>query len=296
MLPLCDHRDVSPKRSPRDLGIDDLVLNHFSLARDHPIEDRLAAAGAAGFAGIGLYIGQYVALRDDAAFGIDRLAALLDEHDLCLAEIEVLGGWAGGDAAKARCTEFETVAWEMAERFECRYVQAIGPYEGTIDDAGDAYAGLCDRAAAHGLVAGLEFLPFTNIVTPADALAIVDRADRPNGGVCVDIWHHTRGANDVAQIRAIPAAKVTGIQISDGPLVQELDSYYEDCLRRRVPPGEGEMDAVGFVATLLDMGVTVPFSLEVCSEAAWGKPAAEHVGRCGDGLRSVLAEAKARLG
>ena len=287
---------MSPKRSPRDLGIDDLVLNHFSLARDHPIEDRLAAAGAAGFAGIGLYIGQYVTLRDDAGFGIDRLAALLDEHNLCLAEIEVLSGFAGSAEARARCDQLEAVAWEMVERFECRYVQAIGPYEGTPDDAGDAYRGLCDRAAAHGLVVGLEFLPFTNIVSPSDALAIVERADRPNGGVCVDIWHHTRGANDISQIRAIPAAKVTGIQMSDGPLVQELDSYYEDCLRRRVAPGEGEMDAVGFVAMLLDMGVTVPFSLEVCSDAVWGKPAAEHVRRCGDGLRAILAEAKARLG
>ena len=47
------------RRRPARLGADDLVLSHFSLGRDHPIADRIESASAAGFAGIGLYVGQF---------------------------------------------------------------------------------------------------------------------------------------------------------------------------------------------------------------------------------------------
>jgi len=40
-------------RSAHQLGPDDLVLSHFSLGRQHPIEDRVRLAAANGFAGIG---------------------------------------------------------------------------------------------------------------------------------------------------------------------------------------------------------------------------------------------------
>jgi len=281
-------------RDPRSLGPDDLVLCHFSLDRQHPLEDRIEAAAAAGLAGISVYLREYARLAA-AGLDADRLAAMLEAHDLCLAELEVVRVWPASPEEAAREAASEQLAWELADRFGCRYLQAIGPTPGEPEATVAGFAELCDRAAEHGMVVGLEFLPFTDIVTAADALAIVEAADRPNGGVCVDIWHHTRGANDLDLIRAIPAGRVTGIQMSDGPLTQELDSYYEDCLRRRVPPGEGEMDVVGFVAALLGAGVTVPWGLEVCQEAVWGQPAAQHVRRSADGMRSALTAARGRL-
>ena len=71
----------------------------------------------------------------------------------------------------------------MADEFGCRYLQAVGPYEGTLADAAPAFAALCDRAAAHGLLVGVEFLPFTNIRTAAEAKELLDATDRPNGGL-----------------------------------------------------------------------------------------------------------------
>ncbi len=272
---------------PRALGPSDLVLSHFSLAPQHPIEDRVASAAAAGFAGIGLYIGHYRQMEADG-FAPGGLRDLLGAHGICLAEIEVVRGWATGGADD----ESEAVAWRMADEFECRYLQAIGPYEGSIGDAGRAFAGLCDRAGEHGLVVGIEFLPFTNIVTAADALGIVERADRANGGVCVDIWHHARGAADLDLIRAVPAEKVLAVQMSDGPLVAEEADYYRDCLDNRRVPGAGEFDVVGFVEVLQRMGVGAPWSLEVCNAPRWGEPASDRVADLADGMRSVLAAAR----
>ena len=288
-------RGVTNARSPRSLGPDDLVLNHFTLARQLPLAERFAAASAAGFAGVGLFVGEYLRLCGEG-FDIERLADLLDEHGLVLADIEVVRVWnEPGPAADVQAA-FEATAWELADRFDCRYLQAIGPtLGGTVAQVAAPFAALCDRAADHGLLVGLEFLPFTDLVTAADVMAVVEAADRPNGGVCLDFWHHARGANDMDLIRAIPVDRVMAVQMNDGLLVPELDSYYEECLRRRLPPGEGEMDPAGFVAELLARGVTAPWSLEVCNEAGWAAPPLDQARRCGDGMRAVLADARARL-
>jgi sugar phosphate isomerase/epimerase len=274
------------------LHADDLVLSHFSLDRNHPLDDRIRAAGAAGFAGIGLFAGQFITLRE-AGFSVAELRDLLDASGVCLAEIEVLAGW-GAATPSDGYRDFETVVWELVDAFESRYVQAIGPFEGSIADAADRFGAVCDRAADHGAVVGLEFLPFTNIVDAADALAIVEQADRPNGGVCVDIWHHARGANDLELVRAIPPELITGVQMSDGPRRPALADYKDDCLRNRVPPGEGEFGAVDFVRMLIELGVDVPWSLEVCNDDVWGRPGADHVRAAADGMRRVLERARAR--
>jgi len=96
-------------------------------------------------------------------------------------------------------------------------------------------------------------------------------------------------------VRAIPVDRVMAVQMNDGLLVPELDSYYEECLRRRLPPGEGEMDPAGFLADLIGRGVATPWSLEVCSEAGWAAPAVDQARRCGDGMRAVLADARTRI-
>ena len=281
---------MATARKPRDLGADDLVLGHFTLSRHHDIVQRVDAAAAAGCAGIGLYIRDFQRL-EAGGMSAAGLAELLDDGGLCLAEIEALRGW--GDPAVGAAGDHldqEATAFRMADEFESRTVAAIGPYAGSITDAGRAFGALCDRAAEHGLLVALEFLPFTNIATAADALRIVERADRPNGGVCVDFWHHQRGAGDLALIEAIPGEKLVGIQVSDGPLEPTLDDYLDDCLRTRVPPGEGEMDVAGFVDAVRSTGTTAPWALEVCNEAAWETDGAAFVLACADGLRRFLTD------
>lgn len=280
-------------KQPHELDGTDLVLSHFSLDRHHPIEDRIVAAATAGFDSIGLYVGHYRALVDDG-FAPERLADLLAEHELTLSEIEVLRGWATAAVESDEYRALEETAWQMADHFGCRYVQAIGPYEGTIEDCGNAFGRLCDRAAEHGVVVGLEFLPFTNIYDAADGMRVVEIADRDNGGLCVDIWHHTRGSNELEQIRAIPGEKVMAIQMNDGPEAQQFDDYVEDCLRTRVPPGEGSFDVAGFVDALIVAGANVPWSMEVCNDAVWGQPATEHCVAIAQGMRAALAASEGR--
>jgi sugar phosphate isomerase/epimerase len=243
----------------------ELVLSHFSLPRAHPIHDRVRLAAAAGFDGIGLYVGNYAQLEADG-FAPHGLRDLLAEHSMRLREIEVIPGL--GLGAETR----EAIAWRMADEFGCRYVQVIGPSGPDIAAAGRIFGALCDRAADHGLVVGLEFVPFTDIVTVDDARRIVEAADRPNGGICVDIWHHERGLRDLAAIAALPGELITGIQLSDGTRVPQEPDYYTDCLANRCAPGDGEFDFAGFLDAVTSTGTTAPWSLEVCSTAGWADP------------------------
>ena len=273
-----------------------LVLSHFTLARDHPLDDRIRAAGAAGFAGIGLFAGQYRQLLHDG-WSAGFVHELLAEAGVVLDQVEALSGW-GAAAPSDDYLDFEELVWNMVDEFGAPYVQAIGPYNGSLDDAAARFGALCDRAGDHGATVGLEFLPFTNIVDAADALAIVERAGRPNGGVCVDIWHHVRGANDIELIRRIPPELIVRVQMNDGPEQPIIADYKDDCIRTRVPPGEGDFAVDEVVDAVLDArvetGVDLGWDLEVCNDDAWGRPAAGHVNACADGMRAVLARCAAR--
>ena len=279
----------------RELHFPDLVWSHFSRPRFGAFDERVAAAGSAGMAGIGLYIGEYERLRTEERRTAADIRAVLDEHGVVIADVEVVRGWwATAGAEHEYCRHAEELAYEMADEFGVRYLQAIGPYDCTFEEAVEGFGALCDRAAEHGLLVGIEWLPYTNIATARDAQAIVQACGRPNAGYCVDIWHHTRGANDTSMLTALEPERVFAIQMNDGALEPEHDDYKADCLMNRVPPGAGEFDSVGFIQVLHGMGVDAPISLEVCSSTLWDAPAVEAAKAAADGMRQVLDAAGVR--
>ena len=267
-----------------------VVLSHFSI-RHAGLEERFAAAHAAGFKAVGLFIDAFLA-SEQAGVAASRQRELAERYGVVVEEIEAIRPWSGDEAEKARADAAERTAFRMADAFGSRYVQAIGPYHGSLDDAAQTFAGLCDRAAEHGLTVGIEFLPYTNISDASVAGAIVAAADRPNGGVCVDSWHHFRGAADDAQIRALTASRVAAVQLDDGLLQPENPDYFTDCIENRRVPGEGEFDLVGFIRLLDEMDVSVPVSLEVISTQLQARPAEEVTKRLREGFHRVLTEAR----
>jgi sugar phosphate isomerase/epimerase len=106
--------------------------------------------------------------------------------------------------------------------------------------------------------------------------------------VCLDIWHHERGARDLEMLRSLPGELITGVQMNDGPLVPEIDDYYTDCLANRRAPGDGEFDIAEVVAILRASGCAVPWSVEAPSRSGWVDPDA-HVARLGVGMRRFLS-------
>ena len=276
-----------------DLGPDDLILSHFSLGRSRPFEERVRAAAEAGFAAMGLYIGEYQRLRAEGARDAD-LRSVLDHYGMPLVEIEALRGWSATGPDRAAYLQTERSVFAMSDALgPGHHVQVIGPYTGTLDDAAEAFAGVCDRAAEHGLAAAIEFLPeMSNIPDAATAMQIVTRAGRANGGICLDCWHHFRGADDDDMLRAIPAERIFTVQFDDGPRQRVDPDYYTDCTRYRDVPGEGEFDLTGFLGLLDELGVRLPLSVEVISTDLLQHPAAEVAGRLAGATRAVVASAR----
>jgi len=276
-----------------DLGPDDLILSHFSLGRSRPFAERVRAAAEAGFAAMGLYIGEYQRLRAEGARDAD-LRSVLDHYGMPLVEIEALRGWSATGADRAAYLQTERSVFAMSDALgPGHHVQVIGPYSGTLDDASEAFAGVCDRAAEHGLAAAIEFLPeMSNIGDAVTAMQIVTGAGRANGGICLDCWHHFRGANDDDMLRAIPVERLFAVQFSDGPRQRVDPDYYTDCTRYRDIPGDGDFDLTGFLGLLEELGVRLPLSVEVISTDLLQRPAGEAARWLADATRAVVASAQ----
>lgn len=273
----------------RELGPDAAVLSYFSL-QFADFDERLDAAAEAGFQGIGLLLHDYRRMLRKGRTP-KELREAVDARGLAVVEIEALMGWGAADFSFA-AADLDTVC-EMAELFESRHLQAVGPFEGSLDDAGRAFARACDRAADVGLRVALEFLPPNNIPDAGVALDIVERAGRSNGGLCVDSWHHFRGARDEVLLRDVPADRLVSVQLSDGTLEPTSDDYIPDCMTHRVPTGEGEFDLPRLLSILDEAGCTAPRCFEVISAELQGLPHREAARRIAAGARALPRSANA---
>lgn len=253
--------------SPNGLARDALILASSSVPAV-PFEQRVSAAAAAGFDAIGLSIWEWDRLFT-SGISVAAMRDCLRAHDMRLAEIDVHIGFAATPQERRReplpgvpYTDRDTEArmFEMAHAFGVRHLQAVGAFGTDIveDDAAEAFAGLCDRAAEHDLLVALEFVPGTNIADAGTASTIVAAAGRDNGGLCVDSWHHFRGANDTQLLEAIDPQKIIMIQLDDGPSDPADADFLADTMNNRLPPGEGEFDLVSFVRVLWARGSAAP--------------------------------------
>lgn len=269
-----------------------LVLCHHTI-RNASFDQRAAAAAAGGYDGLGLSLRVYRKMQTEGLTD-SAMHETLARYDQQVVELEALAGWSDGGEAGERSRHMEATAFHLADVFGAGYLQAIGPYAGTLDDAAQAFAALCDRAAEHGLRVGVEFLPFTNIADAATAATLVELADRPNGGICIDTWHFFRGTSDFDQLAAVPGGRVFDIQLNDGTLAPEHDDYLEDCLWNRRCPGDGEFDLRRFLDTLAASGADAPISAEVISLALDELAPEEAARRVTDTSTSLLAATRWR--
>ena len=279
------------------LGPDDLVLCSGTLAREASFRERVDAAVAGGFSALSLWGRDYGSARREGLDDAD-IRALLADHGLAVAELDLAWWWLPGASEvhiPAALDTEELFAYDEAQLFAiaeavgARSLNAIDVFGGdwTVDGAAAAFAGLCDRAAEHGLLVHIEFLPWSRIPNVAAAWEVVRRADRPNGGVLVDAWHYFRSGADAAALRAVPGDRVLGLQLDDGPAAPEADLPTAS-LHDRVLPGAGELDLRGLVQTISEIGAVAPIGVEVFSDELHALAPAEVGRRAGAALRGLL--------
>ena len=274
------------------------MLCSGTLPRDATFRERAEAVAAGGFRGISLWGRDYRRARDEGWSDAD-LRVLLDDHGLTVAELDPVWWWLPGASEVVIPPDVDTQEvfrygepelFAIADAVGARSVNAVDVFGGdwTVHAAAEALAGLCERAAEHGLLVHVEFLPWSRIPDIGTAWEIVRTADRPNAGIAVDAWHFFRSNADEKTLRAIPGDKILGVQLDDGPATAEPNLVRASLHERRLP-GEGDFDLAGLVAALRDVGACAPFGVEVFSDALHALGAEEAARRAGDATRRLVA-------
>ena len=279
------------------LGPRDLVLCSGTMLWA-PFEDMLLAASAGGFRGLTLWPHDYQRARESGLSDAE-MRHMLDDHGIEIADLDPLLSWIPGEEIPERNGEIvfasEEDFYAIADALggsSLNLAQGFG--QGTsLDILAEAFAGVCDRAADHGLNVTLEYLPWSSIPDARTALEVVDRANRANGKVLVDTWHHFRGSGDPEQLRALPGEKIGSTQISDAPS-KPAEDLSDETMAARLLPGEGDIPLVEWLRILDENGLQVPIGVEVFSRELDRLPPVE-VGRlAGESARRLLAEARGR--
>ena len=130
----------------------------------------------------------------------------------------------------------------------------------TIDDDEVSAAQLRrlgEEAAAYGVRLAYEALAWGRYVDDyRRAWRIVELADHPAVGVCLDSFHILSRGHDPAEIEQIPGDKIFFLQLADAPaLTMDVLSWSR---HHRLFPGEGAFDLAAFVGHVLARRVRRP--------------------------------------
>jgi sugar phosphate isomerase/epimerase len=273
-----------------------LVAAHYTLSgapantpARFTFEERVRAVAAAGFTAMGLVPDSSIPMD-----GLPTLRAIADAHGVAVTEVEFLVNWSLDGPAAGESRVVEEQIYQLADAFGARHMNVgIREGPGELDPLGgvaERFGSLCDRAGEHGLVVAFEFMPFRAIATAAEAWTLVERSGRPNAGIVLDAWHWFRGTPDPAMLRAIPADRVTVVQLCDGA-PEPVGSLIEDTTEHRRLPGEGAFDLVGLLQVLDDVGVEAPLSVEILSNELRQLPVDTIARRAHDTAAAVIARA-----
>jgi 4-hydroxyphenylpyruvate dioxygenase len=137
-----------------------------------------------------------------------------------------------------------------------------------IDDdalAAEHLRALADRAAQYGVRIAYEALAWGRHVSEYDhSWRIVEAADHPSLGICLDSFHVLSRGTDLATLGEIPGEKIFFLQLADAPHL-EMD-VLQWSRHYRCFPEQGGLDVAGFVRRVLAAGYAGPLSLEVFND------------------------------
>jgi 4-hydroxyphenylpyruvate dioxygenase len=124
---------------------------------------------------------------------------------------------------------------------------------------------LGDLAEAYDVRVAFEALAWGRFVNDyRRSWRIVERADHPRIGLCLDSFHILSRGHDPAGIEQIPGEKIFYLQLADAPaLSMDVLSWSR---HYRLFPGEGAWDLAAFVSHVLCAGYSGPLSLEVFND------------------------------
>ncbi|WP_216898483.1 sugar phosphate isomerase/epimerase family protein [Nocardia alni] len=268
------------------------VLWAGTVGYESPIQARSDAAAANGYSRVSLTPID-VATAEAAGTSARELGRQLHGAGLSI-ELEGFMTWYPGEYAP----EIPLAAFSapevlrMAEALQAQTLTALArpTCDLSVDEVAGCFAATCDHAADLGARVGLEFIPFMAVADLPSAAAIVDRADRANGGLVFDTWHFFRGNPDFAALESLSGDKISAVQVSDGGATIQ-GSLIEDTFQRLFP-GDGCFDLVRVLRALDKIGALKSVGTEVISPITAAMPATEAARVGQERTRDLIAQAR----
>jgi sugar phosphate isomerase/epimerase len=266
-----------------------LVVSSYTLGTEVPFRDRVEAAAAAGFDGIGLRAENF---WDAASAGLDGVAMseIARDAGVQILEVEYITAWGtAADRDDAQRRKEETV-FTMARAFGVGHLNTGIIEKLPIETIVEAFAELCDRAG-DDLTIALEFMPYSGVPDLATAWRVLQEANRRNSALIVDVWHWARAGMMAADLDSVPADRIVSVQLCD-VLRTPMEPMRTESLGYRLPPGEGYGDAVGLVRALQASGVRPQLvAVEVISDELVARGVGHAANTVATAARKVLAGA-----
>ena len=277
------------------LGPNDLVITGATLGNP-PLRAIIEAAAAGGFDGVSLSPTMAYLPAKEEGLTPAEMRAIAEANGVVVNDVDAVVVWSGSDRPSRYGTPAsEETVYEAGEALGATFVNVVfggsGPL--AVDEATEAFAGICKRAIDHGLRPYLEFVPSMKAVPDvATAWRVVQDCDCPEAGLLVDTWHCRTGPTTYDELRALPGGRVTGVQINDAP-DEPAEELIKVGMQRRLPPGHGVLNLVEFIQILDAIGSEAPLSVEVFSTELVQRHAPPELAKLlGDALRGVIAQAR----
>ena len=262
--------------------------------------DLIEPAGAAGFSAMSISPPAIWALRERGV-GLAEIRNRLADAGRALAEVDAVVAWMpiegrscflGSDIVPMLSRLSPEAVIADAAELGARSVTVVDMFKPNCDveQAADAFAGICELAAAHGLLVHIEFMAAGGIPDLTTAWDIVRRAGQPNGGITIDTLHFFRSGSTLEQLRAIPPERIMTVQLADAPAAPPADLTTELMLGR-LNPGEGQLDLAGVIGVLDEIGADVPIGVEIFSADLQSRPVAATAERWMRGIQSTIQAA-----
>jgi sugar phosphate isomerase/epimerase len=257
-------------------GLPDILASCWTTAGDagpmeaderspFALEDRIAAAARAGYAGFGIVHADLVQAK--TTLGYDALRELLTEHGIRHVEVEMLGDWYSSGEARAASDAARADLLEASHALGAPHIKVGGdisadPVEWDIFVT--EFANLCRDATGAGTRIAFEPMPFGNVPDLMSARKLIDEAGESAGGLILDLWHMARGNVPFSEIADLPVRYLFAVELDDADK-DVAGTLLEDTLQRRRLCGEGDQDVAGFVQAIRATGFGGPWGVEILS-------------------------------
>lgn len=242
-----------------------ITISSWTLGETCLFEDRVKAAKAAGYEGIGLRAETYVDALNEGLTDQDILD-ILAKYDIAVTEVEYIVQWAEEKRSYEQKYK-EQMCFHMCRLFNVSHINCGLMENYSIEYTAQKLKELCGRAG--DLIIGVEPMPYSGLPDFDKAYAVVEASGCENAMLILDTWHWVRADQPYRKLTAQQAAKVISIQINDAyerPYASAI--LRDESMHDRLAPGTGAKDTAGFVKMIKDAGISPKvIGVEVISDA-----------------------------